>query len=184
VVMQKIHMYQHQYDFCKPYLKKFNTALDIGCDYLEWSIVLTKDFQAVKSFDFKPKNIDLKKYPKIELFVVGLAEVETTRYTKPGVGRIKAKENPVGTSTMPVKLKTLDSFAFGNVDFIKIDCDGYEEKILQGGADTIAKNSPAIFCEYNPTRCDSHNWLLKHDYKLVDTYYLDGQPHDGLYIKN
>jgi len=182
--MEKIHIYQDQYDFCKPFLKKFHTALDIGCDYLEWSIVLSKDFKSIKSFDFRPKKIDLTKYPQIKLFAVGLAEKEITRYTKPGVGRIKGEESPKGTSTMPVQLKTLDSFGFTNVDFIKIDCDGYEEKILEGGVATIEKNSPAIFCEFNPARCSSHDWLLAHNYKLVDTYYHNGRPWDGLYLKN
>ena len=189
----KIKMYKEQYNFCKPYLKKFNTALDIGCDCFEWTIVLIDDFESVKAFDFRPKtrilkkffrkyNRNYRKYPNIKLYKQGLAEKKITRYTKPGVGRIKGNDKPEGTSWWPVKLQTLDSYGFNNVDFIKLDCDGYEEKILQGGETTIMDNKPAIFCELQPTRCASHDWLLDHGYKLMDTYFLNDEPHDGLYL--
>ena len=189
----KIQIYREQYKFCKPYISKFNTALDIGCDFLEWSIVMIDDFEAVKAFDFRPKtkgikkffrryNKAYKKHPNIKLYKHGLAEKRVTRYTKPGVGRIKGTEKSEGSSWWPVKLHTLDSFDFTNVDFIKLDCDGYEEKILQGGEQTIKNNKPVIFCELQPQRCNSHGWLTNHGYKLADTYFLDGEPHDGLYI--
>ncbi|MBT3793019.1 MAG: FkbM family methyltransferase [Rhodospirillales bacterium] len=41
----------------------------------------------------------------------------------------------------------LDSFSFADVDFIKIDVEGHEEKVLDGGWETIVANRPRILIE-------------------------------------
>lgn len=181
--MGKLKVYQKQYNFCKPYIKNFHTALDIGCEVLDWSKCLSQDFQLVQSFDFRDMGTDLSQYPNIKFYKTGLGDEETVKYTKPGVGRIKGDNKPQGTSTMAVKITTIDSFKFDNVDFIKLDCDGYEEKVLQGSAETIEKFSPVIFCEYNPDRCQSHEWLLAKNYHLQDVFKIRDAIHDGLYIR-
>lgn len=50
-----------------------------------------------------------------------------------------------GKGTVP--MKTLDSFAFENVDFIKVDCEGYEEFVLRGAEKTIKAWKPLICVE-------------------------------------
>ena len=182
--MYKFKVYKSQYDFCKPYIKNFKIGLDIGCDVLSWSKIMSADFDLVKSFDFRDRHEDITKYPNIEFIHSGLDETPGVKYTKPGVGRIKGTHIPKGSSTMAVSLSTLDSYKFENVGFIKIDCDGYEENILKGGANTIDKNDPVIFCEYNPTRCQSHEYLLSIGYTLMDVWYLRGEPHDGVYVRD
>ena len=46
-----------------------------------------------------------------------------------------------------VEIKTLDSFNFKNVGFIKIDVEGFEEKVIRGGLMTIISNNypPILF---------------------------------------
>ena len=44
-------------------------------------------------------------------------------------------------------LACLDDFAFADVDFIKIDVEGHEEKVLDGAAQTIAQCRPAALIE-------------------------------------
>ena len=46
-----------------------------------------------------------------------------------------------------VEMRPLDSFTASDVDFIKIDAEGYEEFILKGGEDTIARWKPVIIVE-------------------------------------
>ena len=51
-----------------------------------------------------------------------------------------------------VDVDTLDNIFFNNninVDYIKIDTEGYEYYILKGGEKTIKKNKPIIQLEYN-----------------------------------
>ena len=41
----------------------------------------------------------------------------------------------------------MDDFNFTRVDFIKIDVEGYEEFVIQGGLETLKKNHPLIIIE-------------------------------------
>jgi len=61
---------------------------------------------------------------------------------------------------IPIRSTTLDEYFYSRnigVDFIKIDTEGYEYYILQGGLKTIQKNKPIIQIEYNNinmSQCD------------------------------
>jgi len=46
-----------------------------------------------------------------------------------------------------IECRTLDSFNLTNVDYIKIDVDGFEVPVLQGAQETIRKNNPVINIE-------------------------------------
>jgi len=46
-----------------------------------------------------------------------------------------------------VLIKKLDNYNFKNIDFIKIDVEGYECEVLKGAMDTIKKFKPYIFIE-------------------------------------
>ncbi|WP_296865197.1 FkbM family methyltransferase [uncultured Methanobrevibacter sp.] len=85
-----------------------------------------------------------------------------------------------------VKAKTLDSYDFKNVGFIKIDVEGFEEKVIRGGLLTIIKNDyPPILFEcwdvgnYNMTaeKHDSLFNLLKVlDYEILE-HWGDHETH-------
>lgn len=47
----------------------------------------------------------------------------------------------------PVAVRTLDSFIFDNVGFIKIDVEGYELEVLKGAVETIARCRPILYIE-------------------------------------
>lgn len=47
----------------------------------------------------------------------------------------------------PVPVKTLDSFNFENVGFIKLDVEGWEEEVLKGATDTISRCKPVMYIE-------------------------------------
>lgn len=53
----------------------------------------------------------------------------------------------IGSGTLEVSVQTLDSFAFENVSLIKIDVEGYEEEVLRGAVETIARCKPTIYLE-------------------------------------
>ena len=46
-----------------------------------------------------------------------------------------------------VEMRTLDSFAFENIDCCKLDCEGFEEFVLRGGESMITKWKPVICVE-------------------------------------
>ena len=49
--------------------------------------------------------------------------------------------------TYQVDVRTLDSFAFANVRFIKADVEGSEREVLDGARETIARDRPALLLE-------------------------------------
>lgn len=183
----KIKEVEATYDFCRPHIKQFRTALDIGCDEFMFAGMLAKEFEHTHCFDFRNKWAQAGRYigdkSKITFHHTGLGEKEDVRYSKPGVGRIKS-DTAVGRSTLRVPILTLDSFGlFENIDFIKIDVEGYEPKILQGAMKTIASNSPVILCEINRGDFTAKEMLEGIGYRCVAVYHKLGIPHDYLFVR-
>jgi FkbM family methyltransferase len=54
-------------------------------------------------------------------------------------------DTPMAQFTTP--LKRLDDYAFTEVDFIKVDVEGHEEKVLAGAWHTISTQQPALLLE-------------------------------------
>lgn len=74
--------------------------------------------------------------------------------------------------TATVKLVTLDSYNFEDVDAIKIDVEGHEFEVLKGGEQTILKYLPVLQLEmlpamasrFNHTCQDIFDWFAERDY--------------------
>jgi ribulose 1,5-bisphosphate carboxylase large subunit-like protein len=72
-------------------------------------------------------------------------------------------------------MRMLDSYGLSAVDFIKLDCEGYELFALRGAEETIKRWMPVITVEQKPGHgqqfglgdTDAVRWLLKRGYKLA-----------------
>lgn len=51
-----------------------------------------------------------------------------------------------------IPLTTLDSFDLEGVDFIKLDCEGYELFALRGGEKMLKRDKPVVIVEQKPGR--------------------------------
>lgn len=178
---------ENTYNFVKPYLNSCRVGLDIGCDVFQFAGQMELDFDHIHCFDFRNKWQQASTYindlSKITFHHTGLGETADVRYSKPGVGRIKS-DTAVGRSTLRVPIVPLDSFGlFENIDFIKIDVEGYEPKILQGAMKTIASNSPVILCEINRGDFTAKEMLEGIGYRCVAVYHKLGIPHDYLFVR-
>lgn len=58
--------------------------------------------------------------------------------------------------SIEVELRTLDSFAFRDVDFIKVDTEGAEMRTLGGATATIKSSRPVIAIEYGSLAYSSY----------------------------
>ena len=67
-----------------------------------------------------------------------------------------------------VEVTTLDSFKFRRCDFIKLDVEGMELKVLKGAESLIEKFHPIIYVEANPgeKRPPLLAWIREHGYKI------------------
>lgn len=143
------------------YCRSFRTAVDVGGHIGLWSMQLVKHFQTVHAFEpvaahrdcfqlnvIEPDLIDLG-YPRAVLHACALGDHE-------GSVRIETAPSSSGDSRVggegTIPLCTLDSFGIKFVDFVKLDCEGYEYFALRGGDATIARDLPTIIVEQKPGR--------------------------------
>jgi FkbM family methyltransferase len=73
-------------------------------------------------------------------------------------------------------IATLDSFALAPA-FIKIDVQGHEAKVIEGGAATLARHQPVVFMEHNQPERDAA-WLLANGWNAY--HWREGRLHPAV----
>jgi FkbM family methyltransferase len=135
---------QAQRDAALQYVEQWRVGLDIGSNIGQWTRPLSSKFESVVCFEPNPnfrecfkKNIQEKN---VLLWPYGLSDKEH-----------KAKQDFNSTVLQKedgdIDCRTLDSFGLTNVDFVKIDVDGFEVPLLNGARETLTKNDPVINIE-------------------------------------
>lgn len=140
---QSIHQ-KESIRFCS----RRRTAIDIGAHIGLWSKNLSKEFAKVHSFEPCHEFAELlsKNAPTVEIhpFALGASE---------GLIALNIEQDNTGATHIlrgkegSIPLKTLDSFDIHDVDFIKIDVEGYELEVLKGAKELLARESPVIIVE-------------------------------------
>lgn len=128
-----------------PFIKSFRNALDIGCRDGEYSRYLQHYFSHTYSFDSRirrtfPYNVDLQKTTH---FNCAVGDERTT------IKMYGGTHDPSHALGYEIECHTIDSFNFSDVDYIKIDVEGYEKKVILGALKTIEKHRPLIVVEQN-----------------------------------
>ena len=62
------------------------------------------------------------------------------------LNKTRAKEDGI----IKVPVETIDKLNRPKIDFIKIDVEGYEGKVLEGAIQTILKDKPKLLVELHP----------------------------------
>tara|TARA_Y100001963_G_scaffold61082_1_gene85279 strand:- start:742 stop:1377 length:636 start_codon:yes stop_codon:yes gene_type:complete len=129
---------------------KLRCCIDIGSHIGFWSKDFTKVFNHTYAFDPIPqvrecyvKNIT---NPNYTLYPYALGREESKKmflYSPSETGNTHASDK----GNLEVTIKTLDSFALDNIDYIKIDAEGYEIEALIGAKKLIEKCKPFIHIE-------------------------------------
>lgn len=129
-------------------LKNKRTAIDVGAHVGLWSKTLVKHFERVIAFEPVTEYIEcLKKNVEdnnLEIIQAAVGE---------SIGKcgLHFYENNTGKTYRingdTVDLVTIDSFNFENIDYIKIDVEGFEYEVLIGAQSSIEKYHPRIVIE-------------------------------------
>jgi FkbM family methyltransferase len=153
-------------------------AVDIGANMGEYSYYMAKFARKVVSFE---PNFDL--WPHLRLLLGCRIRLEgaalsnhsgnsVLRYVEDntGVATIETKNDlrmiadRERIKTRQVEQRTLDSFDFSGVSFIKIDVEGHEEAVIEGAGRTLARNQPVLLIEsenrHNPGAPDRLKKIL------------------------
>lgn len=156
---------------------RFRTAIDVGGHVGLWSMQLAKKFASVHAFEPVEAHrecfsLNLRDYTNVTLHASALGEKE-------GSVRIETAPTSSGDSRVggdgDIPLRTLDSYNIQEVDFIKLDCEGYEYFALHGGEQTIRFWMPTIIVEQKPgrgqrfglTELQAVEWLMSLGYSCV-----------------
>ena len=135
--------------------KRRNVALDIGANIGSYTIPLSLNYKTVIAFEPQPKlnkilsnNISTNFLKNVEVKDFALGHYSGTTAMQLESCPDNYGSISIGTTGDKVKIKTLDSLGYKNIDFIKIDVEGAEKLVIYGGRETIKKNKPFIFFEH------------------------------------
>jgi FkbM family methyltransferase len=144
------------------YCRGFRTAVDVGAHVGLWSMHLKKKFNAIEAFEPVGafRGCFVKNLPPADFGGGGTLIALHSYALGAASGRVRMEVPALqggldtgGTHVAGagnVEMRTLDSFALQDVDFIKIDVEGYEDHVIDGGRETIARCRPCIIVEQKP----------------------------------
>ena len=133
------------------HVSSYRNALDIGSNIGQWTRPLAKIFDKVICFEPNPNfrecfNRNITE-PNVILHPYGLSSHEHSAEQ----GKTDTHLNHIVGDTDPrdgdIQCRALDSFKFTEIDYIKIDVDGFEVPLLEGARETLVNNSPVINIE-------------------------------------
>lgn len=145
-------------------LRGANVIFDVGANIGETALLFAQQAPQAQIFSFEPHpetynkaltNIGLNAFANIRLFNLGMGAAserlklyQVTDHN-PGMNRILP-----GEQTYPftwVDIVTLDGFCTQHgivtIDFLKVDVEGFEYSVLEGGKNIVAKTHPLIYLE-------------------------------------
>lgn len=134
-------------------VRRFRTAIDAGAHCGTWSMHLVKRFERVVAFEPVAEHRDCFVQNvngdggKIKL--IGCALGETAGSVKMEVpAGSSGGTHVIGDGNVP--MNTLDSFKITDVDFLKVDVEGFEYPLIVGAEQTIRRDKPVILIEQKP----------------------------------
>ena len=186
------HYQEAQRNRAISFVEDWGFAIDIGANIGLWSKDLSKYFDKLVCFEpnsfcqnFLKKNINMHKS---KIYTCALGEKDETKdlfvhssnsgasslinRTKLGYKEDNSPifgEFPKDTPKINTLIKKLDSFEFENINFIKIDVQGFEFNVLKGAYHTLKNNKPVLCIEEdNPENSLTLPFLRELNYELVD----------------
>lgn len=138
-----------------------SVAIDIGANKGVYSYLLSRICRTVEAFEPNPKNFDLLRRcipANVSVHEVALSNrsgrtemllpiYRTGRYSNQG-GTLQSRKVEGGEfGAWPVEQRRLDEYGFTDVSFIKIDVEGFEFEVLEGAAETLAREKPVLLIE-------------------------------------
>lgn len=136
------------------FVRNWRTAVDVGGHCGLWSMHLEKKFAHLHAFEPVALHREcftrnVKMRDGVLLYPMALGQSE-------GMVKIHTANQSSGDSWVDgdgdIPLKRLDDFDLHDVDFIKLDCEGYELFALRGAEETLKRCHPVICVEQKPGR--------------------------------
>lgn len=146
--------YQEALRWCK----SFRGAIDIGAHVGLWSWFMARDFERLSAFEPCAahracwlKNMDSLNNCDLHHCALGKISGRVTIATRTPDS---SGDTGVVAENGDIRMETLDDlyvpsagFTDPPIDFIKIDCEGYESNIIEGGKNMLQRHKPCVIVE-------------------------------------
>lgn len=148
VVDGKLTYQYHKLEAALPWVKERRIAVDVGAHCGLWSMHLVKLFEWVHAFEPVARHRDC--------FMMNVAKPNHTLYpcalgTEEKMVNIYTAPTSSGDSWVDgegdIPMRRLDDWDFMDVDFVKLDCEGYEYFALKGGEQMLMRCKPCVLVE-------------------------------------
>ena len=152
---------EHELSVLDKFATRGGTGIDVGANDGVFAFAFSGLFDRVEAFEPNPDyahfarrmlggrarvhGVALANKPGVEEFVVPVSEDGTVLHLG-GSLRPSSVSHPKSLR-FEVDVRTLDSYRFEDVRVIKIDVEGAEMEVLEGGRETIALYRPALIVE-------------------------------------
>ena len=149
------------------YVRRDGVALDVGASTGVYAYHLSRMARYVYAFEPIPEDAERIRRLRVRNIVVenvalssreGQAKLRIPLVSTKGENKGMASLEPRVVAderlsrTIDVPLRRLDNYEFKNICFIKIDVEGHEEDVLDGGRETIASDRPCLLIEIEERR--------------------------------
>ena len=164
-------------------------VLDIGANVGDWALPMALAVGPQgKVLAFEPvpylvqalvKTARINRHDWVEVFELalgstdGTAEFSVERANSGGsrLGRMAGDFSPITVRTARLDSVLASRSDITRVDFIKVDVEGFEEQVLQGARETLARFRPALLFESGfesrDQRSSMHQLLAALDYEVI-----------------
>ena len=153
------------------------TVFDVGANIGAHTLRLCRLAGRGRVFAFEPtswafgklsRNLSLNNFPNCRIEHLALSDSPGEEVIHRGTDRALAPfrasfqqkgRSATANTSETIRFDTLDHFVeqheIGSIDFIKIDVDGYEGRVVRGGLSTIERDRPLMCIEF------SHEQMLR-----------------------
>lgn len=174
--------------------KPRRVGIDIGASYGQTVIAAANFFEKVYAFEIDPGvreclRLNVEEYPNVKVFNCGISNSNDQMFYNvfidTGHNCIELlSEEPRGDRKGRRRgtIRTLDSFAFKNVDYIKIDVEGAEDSVIQGAHNLLTEQDPVLIIElWNSDYFEKVSNLLKpYGYEYYKTHKISDAVYETL----
>jgi FkbM family methyltransferase len=129
-------------------------AVDAGANrgvYAYWIAKRAKHLYAFEPLPEPSSYLRRAKVANITVFDVALSDTDGEGILRvpatDGEASLGSHVNADHTTSIRVPLARLDDFHLADIGFLKIDVEGHELQVLQGGDETIRESRPILFIE-------------------------------------
>jgi FkbM family methyltransferase len=157
VVDGRLTYQYHKYEAAVAYCAQKRVALDVGAHVGLMSYWMARDFGAVFAFEPHPDHQTCWRWNMADrqnaaLFAYALGAhsgAVTLEASTPGSSgdTCIAPHDTAQPAAGSALMRRLDDWPWPFVDFLKIDAEGYEYFILQGGVETLRRCKPVVMVE-------------------------------------